>query len=1058
MASPNFTSILKISVIIFIVLFPNNVAHGQPISTTHISVTPLWDQDVDNESCQFEERNVSQGIGFLHGSAQHICTIQINASSEYYTLLEIPNTDLSNETFSLHIERKGDLDVCTNRFVVFPDMCHSILLQDSLYLSLQGDVSVLITGISTSETNPVCPELSTNVLPTSMVNLTPYCENAKGYTNGIRCYFSRWSDDKCEMIFPYNCNATLGHREVIYHCYNDDDNDLPQSNSLIIYQNYMPHLDLTNNNIIKFEGRPFQGLSMLRNLDMSYNELTMLQGGLFKDLAKLKKLSIVSNKLETIDERAFEGLRELYNLMLYSNNLKSLPERLFHNLEKLYNLYLKDNLLETLNPKQFNHLKNLTSLNIGSNRLVTLPSGVFKQLTNLKYLNLGGNQLVAMPDSIDDLSNLKDLVLSNNQLVTLRDAGFIGLSILMNLYLNDNQLATLATDTFIGLDSLYTLTLSYNHLSTLPSNVFYGLDNLEKLHLSDNQLAALPNDIFTGLGNVYELQIHNNQLKTMPNDILHELISLKYLFLGNLQLEILPVFNNLTNLMSLSLNINQLATLHNSTFRGLSNLDTLDVSKNQLVTLPKGVFNDLINLLSLQLSDNLLVRLNKDMLKDTIRLYYLNVHNNRITYIDKDIFNDTTNIIFIDLSANFLTQAPSIKGLFRLSFLDVRENPLTAITHDTFSTMTNFQLYASQHEICDCYKPFDIYCIATDQRSPYITCDRLLSDRTLVVFMWIIGINALGGNLFVLVWRKTRTKLYKVQDLLLSNLAMSDSLMGFYMIIVAGADIYYGEYFPMLSETWRSGITCRIAGAISIASTQLSIFFLTLISIDRYVGIKYPYSDNKLGKRSTLTIAVVIWICSLTLGVVPSILSGWNFKFYDNSHVCIGLPLALTKTYTQTPIYGPTIGAQIYKTEFAGLVNGLYFSTALFLGLNGLCYLIILGCYIEIFRTVAKSAKQSGRTRDTEEQMKLTRKVLAIVATDFVCVFPLIVLGILVQTRVTELPPSVFAWLVTFVLPINSAINPYLYTIAEMFSNKRGKANKSISRNTTMTEANTRNE
>ena len=28
-----------------------------------------------------------------------------------------------------------------------------------------------------------------------------------------------------------------------------------------------------------------------------------------------------------------------------------------------------------------------------------------------------------------------------------------------------------------------------------------------------------------------------------------------------------------------------------------------------------------------------------------------------------------------------------------------------------------------------------------------------------------------------------------------------------------------------------------------------------------------------------------------------------------------------------------------------------------------------------------------------------------------------------------EVPPDVFAWIVGFVLPINSAINPFLYTI-----------------------------
>ena len=51
--------------------------------------------------------------------------------------------------------------------------------------------------------------------------------------------------------------------------------------------------------------------------------------------------------------------------------------------------------------------------------------------------------------------------------------------------------------------------------------------------------------------------------------------------------------------------------------------------------------------------------------------------------------------------------------------------------------------------------------------------------------------------------------------------------------------------------------------------------------------------------------------------------------------------------------------------------------------------------------------------------------------------FPIITIGILVQAGVFTLPADVFAWCVTFVLPINSAINPYLYTIASVISERR---------------------
>ena len=131
-----------------------------------------------------------------------------------------------------------------------------------------------------------------------------------------------------------------------------------------------------------------------------------------------------------------------------------------------------------------------------------------------------------------------------------------------------------------------------------------------------------------------------------------------------------------------------------------------------------------------------------------------------------------------------------------------------------------------------------------------------------------------------------------------------------------------------------------------------------------------------------------------------------------------------------------------FSTKNEGLITGMYFSTTLFLGLNCLCYLIIIICYILIVSAVRKSSAQSGRTVEMAKQIKLTIKVTAIVTTDFLCWFPIIILGICVQTRVLTLPTSVYAWVVTFVLPINSGINPYLYTISDIISKYQKKQTK----------------
>ena len=167
--------------------------------------------------------------------------------------------------------------------------------------------------------------------------------------------------------------------------------------------------------------------------------------------------------------------------------------------------------------------------------------------------------------------------------------------------------------------------------------------------------------------------------------------------------------------------------------------------------------------------------------------------------------------------------------------------------------------------------------------------------------------------------------------------------------------------------------------------------------------------------------------------------------------MCIGLPLALTQVYSTEASHEELLNSELiyysdytFTTEFEGLFTGLFFSTAIFLGLNCICYLTILGCYIGIVRAVVQSSKQSGRTRDMDEQIKLTTKVTAIVATDFFCWSPIILMGILVQTGLVTLPPSVYAWSVTFVLPINSAVNPYLYTIVELVSNYRKNRSNNV--------------
>ena len=591
------------------------------------------------------------------------------------------------------------------------------------------------------------------------------------------------------------------------------------------------------------------------------------------------------------------------------------------------------------------------------------------------------------------------------------------------------------------------LSFRESRVINISVDVFKGMTELKKLRLHFNNLTSLPLGIFDNLPKLTIINFRENELTYLPNTLFHNLHKLDTLLLNFNRLTSLDplIFSNLKQLTNIKLYNNHLEHLDTGIFDALSSMVNLDLSANKFDFIASDLFRGLHDLIILLLNDNFLTSLYKDTFQDLWSLTSLSLANNRLAYIEPELFNETTELVFLELSNNRLHRIPNINNLPQLHQLFLEGNSFQSANDSVLASLSRSAvLIVSQVEICECYTPTAVDCSATKPRSPYLTCDRLLSDRVLVVFMWIIGLSASAGNLFVLTWRKKHSAKNKVQSRLLHNLALSDLQMGLYMIIIGSADIYFGDNFPLQSESWRTGSLCRFAGALCITSSEASVIFVTLISIDRFICIKYPHTKYKFAKNSTTVTILLTWATAVALGVIPSMLAGKNDKFYDNSHVCIGIPLALLQSYNSTT-YEKEVDFEkhfsfdkiVVETTFTGPETGMYFSTAVFLGVNCLCYIVILICYIILLQTVYKSSKRAGLNKEMKAQIRLTAKVAAIVATDFFCWSPIIILGILVQAGVVELPPSVFAWSVTVILPINSAINPYLYTISDIVYNRR---------------------
>ena len=815
----------------------------------------------------------------------------------------------------------------------------------------------------------------------------------------------------------------------------------------------LEYLFLRRNQINSIDEILFHETNKLIQLDLYDNNLAVLPKGTFKGLTNLESLDLSKNRIKSLGEELFDETNKLFKLDLTDNDLTVLPKGLFMGMGNLEYLFLGRNQIISIDEILFHETNKLIQLDLSDNNLTNLPNGLFIGLRNVKYLTIKGNRLSSLDVNIfNETKKLTYLILWNNNLKQLPKGLFYGLDYLTVLDIGDNDFMVLPKGTFKMLTNLEYLDLSRNRIKSLDEKLFDEINKLIKLDLTDNDLTVLPKGLFIGLANLEILSLSMNRINKLDEVLFHETKKLIELDLKVNKLTSLPkgLSRELKHLEFLRVNMNRINSLHENLFNETKELIFLDLQYNNLVKLSNNLFKGLRNLDILALGGNKIVDLNKEMFRDLQNIRYLYLLNNRIKALNFDVFQNLRKIAFLDISDNKLKNIPDISKLRRLSYLNVKGNELTGITKETFSYLSNqTELIAGQHELCECYVSKDIKCTAVEDRSPFLTCDRLLSDRVLVVVMWLIGLNALGGNMFVLSQKKKIVDKNKVQNFLLQNLAMSDLLMGVYMLLIASSDIYFGEYFPMQAEAWRSGITCRVAGTISIVSSEASVFFVTLISVDRFVSIKYHNSRRKLGQKSSAMTAIVIWIMTFILGIVPSSLAGKNKKFYDNSHVCIGLPLSKLQIYETTeseelnlvcPVDDICYWKKPVQSEYIGEVNGMIFASVMFLGLNFLCYLVILACYVEIIRTVYKSSKRAGLNPGMKEQIRMTAKVAAIVLTDFACWFPITIIGFLVQAGVLTVPPDVFAWCVTFVLPINSAINPYLYTIAAIINSRLKRA------------------
>ncbi|ESO84263.1 hypothetical protein LOTGIDRAFT_108234, partial [Lottia gigantea] len=290
--------------------------------------------------------------------------------------------------------------------------------------------------------------------------------------------------------------------------------------------------------------------------------------------------------------------------------------------------------------------------------------------------------------------------------------------------------------------------------------------------------------------------------------------------------------------------------------------------------------------------------------------------------------------------------------------------------------------------------------------------ENLLENIVLRISVWVVAVLACAGNIIVLLGRFLLKEDNQIHSFFIKNLSFADMIMGVYLLMIGTRDKMYRGNYVLHDEEWRNSWTCDLSGIISTVSSEVSVLTLTVITLDRYICIMYPLSLRKRGLKVAYCVMGFTWLMCILFAVIPVIgIPYFGTTFYRNNGVCIPLHL-----------HDPR-------------ANGWEYSSFLFIGMNLASFLFISYAYLAMFVSIKHTEVPLRTTRESRERC-LVKRFSFIVITDFICWIPIIIIKVVALSGV-KISGDLYAWVVVFILPVNSALNPLLYTLTtKLFKQK----------------------
>ncbi len=456
-------------------------------------------------------------------------------------------------------------------------------------------------------------------------------------------------------------------------------------------------------------------------------------------------------------------------------------------------------------------------------------------------------------------------------------------------------------------------------------------------------------------------------------------------------------------------NISSLEWRH---FRPLQFLQTLILRNNIIPFLPSGVFQSLSIVKVIDLGHNLISELHPTIFQGISTVHLLKLDFNQITSIEPCTFKELGNLIELHLSNNYLTTLGDnvFCHLLSIKELYIGGNRLENIDKRLFNSHMQYLVHldTTPLQIC-CFLPQVPHCYPKEGFF-FSTCKNLLG-LSLRYAALVGGICLFSVSVCSVIWTCRRKRTYNpksrgtnLSDMLNITLFLCDSLKAIHMIILAGVDFVFRDYYALHQQKWELHPLCIMLNMLSHTLVLVTVFLSLLISCTRMIACAFPFHLPSVSFRKVIWTTIIFMSVTLSVSFLPY--SGISRPHKNELQTALGFGLVL-----------PVI---IHKKHSLWSLLGYALPCTTMLFVSCAFHIMSIRALLKKPRELKHSMVKLKNRRGS------TVRCIVTLVLSLSCQMPLLILHVAAASDV-DFPPDISVAVTMFTLIFSSVVNAILY-------------------------------